>query len=69
MNAEPKAELGRSDGAGKHRLPAILRAMAPISTLAGALGSVGLMLWTGRHNESVLLLVLFTFWVVSPFLA
>ena len=45
----------------------ILRAASLIAMLAGAVGSVGLMLYAGRHNSSRLLLVLFALWVLSPF--
>jgi len=44
----------------------LLRIMA---VLVGAAGSVGLTLYTGRHNDSVLLIVLFATWVLSPFMA
>jgi hypothetical protein len=37
--------------------------------LAGAVGSVGLMLRAGHGNPSRLLLVLFALWVLSPFIA
>jgi hypothetical protein len=43
--------------------------MALIAMLAGAGGSLSLMLLTGRNNDSVLLLVLFVTWVLSPFIA
>ena len=46
---------------------AFLRATALIVVLAGAVGSVGLMLHAGRRNPSRLLLVLFALWVLSPF--
>ena len=46
-----------------------LRAAALIAVLAGAAGSVGLMLHAGRHNDSQILLVLFALWVLSPFIA
>jgi peptidoglycan/LPS O-acetylase OafA/YrhL len=49
--------------------PGLLRTTALIALLAGAVGSVGLMLHAGRHNHSQLLLALFTFWVLSPFVA
>jgi hypothetical protein len=29
--------------------------------------SLGLMLWVGRHNRSVLLVLMFAVWVASPF--
>jgi hypothetical protein len=43
--------------------------MAVVVVLAGAGISLGLMLHAGRNNKSVLLLVLFAVWVLSPFLA
>ena len=43
-----------------------LRAAALIAVLAGAVGSVGLMLRAGQRSPLVLL-VIFTFWVLSPF--
>src|SRR5713226_7675945 len=45
-----------------------LRAAALIAVLAGAVGSVGLMLYVGRRNDSRILLVLFALWVLSPFM-
>ncbi len=45
-----------------------LRAAALIAVLAGAVGSVGLMLRAGQRTPR-LLLVLFFFWVLSPFVA
>lgn len=47
----------------------LLRAVALISVLAGAVGSVGLTLHAGRRNDSRILLVLFALWVLSPFMA
>jgi hypothetical protein len=47
----------------------LLRAVALIGVVAGAGGSVGLMLSVGHRNDSVLLLVLFAIWVLSPFTA
>ena len=47
----------------------LLRAAALIAVLAGAAGSVGLMLHAGRRNNSRILLLLFAFWVLSPFMA
>ena len=47
----------------------LLRAAALIAVLAGAAGSVGLMLHAGRHNASRILLALFALWVLSPFMA
>ncbi len=36
---------------------------------AGAAGSLGLVLYTGRHNPSVFLIIIFMVWVLSPFAA
>jgi hypothetical protein len=60
-----KPSRGRSDGG----FLGPLRAVALIAVVAGALGSVGLMLWVGHRNPSRLLLVLFTIWDLSPFIA
>ena len=46
-----------------------LRAAANIALVAGAVGSLGFMLKVGQHNQSLILLVLFTVWVLSPFVA
>jgi hypothetical protein len=43
--------------------------VALIFLATGALGSVGLMGFVGRHQRSALLLVLFTVWVLSPYAA
>ena len=47
----------------------ILRTMAVVVVVAGAVASVGLMLHAGRNNKSVLLIALFVIWVLSPFMA
>jgi hypothetical protein len=46
-----------------------LRAAALIAALAGGSGSIVLMLHAGRHQNSKILLILFTIWVLSPFVA
>ena len=46
-----------------------LRTAALIAVVVGAVGSVGLTLHAGRHNNSRLLLILFALWVLSPFAA
>lgn len=60
-----KASRGKTDG----RFLGLLHAVALIAVVAGALGSVGLMLWVGRRNPSRVLLVLFAIWDLSPFIA
>ena len=47
--------------------PGLLRTIALVVVLAGALGALGLVLTAGR-NTPVLLLVLFVGWVLSPFI-
>src|SRR4051812_29778826 len=47
----------------------LLRAAALVTVLAGAVGSVALMLRAGHRNPSRMLLTLFAFWVLSPFIA
>src|SRR5947209_2943227 len=44
-----------------------LRASGLIAVLLGAVGSVGLMFYTGRRNPSRLLILLFVMWDLSPF--
>jgi hypothetical protein len=44
-----------------------LRLVALVTALVGAAGSVALTLFAGRHNNSRILPVLFTIWVLSQF--
>jgi hypothetical protein len=49
-----------------------IKALSTISlsmAIIGIMGSLVLMAHAGRHNQSVLLILLFTGWVSSPFLA
>ena len=52
--------------AGRFR---VLRAAALAFALAGAAGAVGLTLYAGRHNNSLILRLIFVVWVLSPFVA
>ncbi len=45
----------------------LLRTLALVVMLVGAALSLGLVLYTGRHNHSILLLAIFVVWVLSPF--
>ena len=47
----------------------VLRAIAVIAVLAGAVGAVYFMLHVGHNQKSILLLVLFFGWDVAPFAA
>jgi hypothetical protein len=49
--------------------PARLGAAGLVVVLVGAAGSVALMLYAGRHQNSRVLLLLFAVWVLSPFMA
>jgi hypothetical protein len=60
-----KASRGRPDGG----FLGLLHAVALTAVVAGAVGSIGLMLWVGHRNPSRLLLVLFAIWDLSPFVA
>ena len=59
-----EASRGKSDG----DFLGFLRVVALIAVVAGSLGSLGLMLRAGQRSPR-LLLVLFTIWVLSPFVA
>jgi hypothetical protein len=45
----------------------VLRVTALTAVLAGAVGSIGLMLRAGQRQQSRILIGLFTIWVLSPF--
>jgi hypothetical protein len=60
-----KAIRGRPDG----WFPGLLRPVALIAVVAGAVGSVGLMLWVSHRNPSRVLILLFLIWDLSPFMA
>lgn len=49
--------------------PGPLRTAAMIAMVAGAVGSIALMLRAGRNNSSGVLLVMFVLWVLGPFVA
>ncbi len=45
------------------------RRTARTALAIGAAGSLALMMYAGRHNPSIVLILLFTGWVSSPFVA
>src|ERR1700722_11480860 len=51
------------------RILRLLRIIALMVVLTGAGGSLGFVVHIGRNNKSVLLIVLFIIWVLSPFVA
>jgi hypothetical protein len=63
MTAEPRTDEPA------HGLLALFRLAALIAVLVGAVGSLALMFYTGRRQNSRILMILFTLWVVSPFVA
>jgi hypothetical protein len=60
-----KANQGRAKGG----FTGLLHAVALTALMAGAVGSVGLMLWVSHRNPSRVLLLLFVIWDLSPFMA
>jgi hypothetical protein len=46
-----------------------IRTISLVAVLIGIVGSLSLVLYKGRNNESVLLIGLFVAWVLSPFIA
>jgi hypothetical protein len=59
-----EASRAKPDGG----FPGVLRALALVAVIAGAVGSVALMLRAGQRTPRFLL-VLFVIWVLSPFVA
>ena len=45
----------------------LLRIVALFALIVGAIGSLGFMFSVGRHQKSVILIGLFTGWVLAPF--
>jgi len=61
----PKMSRASSDG----RSLAFLRSAMLIAIATGAVGSLVFMFHVGRRQRSIVLIILFTAWVLSPFLA
>jgi hypothetical protein len=68
VNGSDEMASNESQGKSEARFLIVLRDAALIALLVGAVGSVGLMLRAGHRNPSRLLIILFTFWVLSPFM-
>jgi hypothetical protein len=58
----------KSDLVGNDKL-SILRTIALVVVVVGAVSSLGVMLHAGRNNPSILLIALFVIWVLSPSVA
>lgn len=65
LAVDPPWRAGSGPDGGLH---GVLRTVALIAVVAGAAGSVGLLLSAGRRTP-LFLLVLFVGWVLSPFVA
>ena len=61
--------LKRTSGTHEDPFLARLRAAALVASLVGAVGSVSLMLYAGRRNNSRTLMLFMAIWVLSPFIA
>lgn len=57
----------QSEGPANRLAP--LRSVARIALVAGAVGSLALMFYAGRHNQHVIVMILFVLWVPAPFVA
>jgi hypothetical protein len=45
----------------------LLNILSKVATVVAAIGSVALLLYIGRRNKSIVLMVLFSIWVLAPF--
>jgi hypothetical protein len=45
----------------------MLNVISKVATVVSAVGSVALLLYMGRRNKSIVLMVLFSIWVLAPF--
>ena len=61
----PKVYTGKTD----NKPIKLFHKIAVLAVLAGAGSSLGFTIYTGRHNSSFILILLFAGWVVSPFIA
>lgn len=68
INGPGEITSNESGGGPDDGFPRLLRTAALIAVVAGAVGSLGLMLGAGR-NTPRLLLALFLVWVLAPFVA
>jgi hypothetical protein len=68
MNGPSEIHPNASQGSPESKYPGSLRAVAFIVLVVGAIGSLGLMFRAGQQTPGFLL-VLFTIWVLSPFVA
>jgi len=65
MKMTSKVSWRRSEGG----FAGLVRAAGLIAVPTGAVSSLGLMLYAGRHQNSRILLLLFATWVLSPYMA
>jgi hypothetical protein len=69
MSVKRSGEINATAVSRDGRDLGLLQTLATAVAGAGAVGSVGLMLWVGRRNSSLVLMILFAIWVLSPFIA
>jgi|ERR1022692_88712 hypothetical protein len=67
MSIDKRSETTSSSSRPERGFLRILRGTAMIAVVAGAAGSLGVMFRAGRHQKSLILILLFTVWVLSPF--
>lgn len=58
-----------STGASARAIPSALSGPRYAVLALGAAGSLAIMFWTGRHQQSIVLMALFAAWVAAPFAA
>ena|SRR5882757_3696830 len=59
---------GANAGKADSKSVRLFHKVAVLSVMAGAGASVGFTVYTGRNNSSVVLIVLFVGWVLSPYI-
>jgi hypothetical protein len=62
MTTQLKIGNGRDERSAR-----LLNIVSKVATVVSAIGSVTLLLYMGRRNKSIVLMVLFSIWVLAPF--
>jgi len=62
MTTQLKIGNGRDERSAR-----LLSIISKVATVVSAIGSVALLLYLGRRNKSIVLMVLFSIWVLAPF--
>jgi hypothetical protein len=69
MKILPQVTLESSTRINGHSMGGAIRGAALIAVASGAVGSLAFMFHVGRQQRSMILIILFTVWVLSPFAA